>query len=342
MGLQQRAEAATYRGLLALPERVQRVLAGRRVVARRPDARDRRPAHAAADAGLPASPASATLPIPEGRVLLRRQAAIAGGPQPIGAVRDLDVGGRPGRLYVPRGAAATGPLLVFLHGGGWVYGDLESHDPLCRFLAEQAQVRVLAVDYRLAPEHPFPAAYDDCLAAYRWVVDHAAALGADPAGWRSGGDSAGGTLAAAVAIAARARGAAAGLPAAGLPGHRHAWRHREPGAVQPTAWCSSRTSWTSPGGLPARPGGRRRPARLPAAGRPAAGTGAGVRRHGGVRPAARRGRGVRPAAGRRGGRASELRRFPDQLHGFVQMVGVGPYLPRRDAEVAGALRAALR
>ncbi len=91
------------------------------------------------------------------------------------------VGDLRGRLFVPTGATARGPLLVFFHGGGWVYGDLDSHDPACRFLAERSGVRVLSVDYRLAPEHPFPAAYEDAVAAYRWVVEHAASLGADPA-----------------------------------------------------------------------------------------------------------------------------------------------------------------
>jgi acetyl esterase len=125
---------------------------------------------------------------------------------PVGAVRDLPVGDLPGRLYVPGGATSPGPLLVFFHGGGWIYGDLDTHDPVCRFLAERAGVRVLAVDYRLAPEHPFPAAYDDCAAAYRWVVEHAESLGADPARLAVGGDSAGGTLAATVAIVAATEG----------------------------------------------------------------------------------------------------------------------------------------
>jgi len=94
---------------------------------------------------------------------------------------------------------------VFFHGGGWVYGDLDSHDPPCRFLAERSGVRVLAVDYRLAPEHPFPAAYDDAVAAYRWVLANAESLGADVDRLGLGGDSAGGNLAAATAIeAARA------------------------------------------------------------------------------------------------------------------------------------------
>ncbi len=73
------------------------------------------------------------------------------------------------------------PTLLFIHGGGWMYGDLESHDPACRFLAEHSGVQILSIDYRLAPEHKFPAAVEDCQAAYRWLVDHAEEVNADPA-----------------------------------------------------------------------------------------------------------------------------------------------------------------
>src|SRR5262245_56505362 len=151
-------------------------------------------------------PNTESLPVPQGRTLMVKHATIAGGDQPVGAVRAVPVGDLRARLYVPSKAAATGPLLVFFHGGGWVYGDLDSHDPTCRFLAERSGVRVLSVEYRLAPEHPFPAGYDDAVAAYRWVVEHAADLGGDPDRLAVGGDSAGGNLAAGVALMAAREG----------------------------------------------------------------------------------------------------------------------------------------
>ena len=124
-------------------------------------------------------------------------------------VRDLSADGPAGpiplRLY--RSAAdGTLPVLVYFHGGGWVIGDLDTHDVLCRQLALGAGCAVVAVDYRMGPEHRFPAAVDDCLAATRWVGANAAALGVDPSRLAVGGDSAGGNLAAVVAIAARDAG----------------------------------------------------------------------------------------------------------------------------------------
>ncbi len=117
---------------------------------------------------------------------------------------DLQVAGGagavPARLYVPPQVATPGALLVYFHGGGWVIGDLETHDAHCRRLALFSGARVLAIDYRLAPEHPFPAGHDDALAATRWAFDHAAQIGADPARVAVGGDSAGGNLAACVAL----------------------------------------------------------------------------------------------------------------------------------------------
>ncbi len=104
------------------------------------------------------------------------------------------------RLYERRGGSDPTPLLVYFHGGGWVLGGLDSHHNVCRFIAGHAGCKVLAVAYRKAPEHRFPAAVDDCLAGYRWAVEHAAELGADVDRIGVGGDSAGGNLAAAVAL----------------------------------------------------------------------------------------------------------------------------------------------
>jgi len=132
----------------------------------------------------------------------------------VGPVRDFSVGSPAGPLrlrhYAPDTHEAR-PLVVFFHGGGFVVGNLDTHDEPCRVLCRIANVHVLSVDYRLAPEHPFPAAADDALVAYRWALDHALALGTNGK-VAVAGDSAGGNLAATVAIQARN----AGLPAPSL------------------------------------------------------------------------------------------------------------------------------
>lgn len=115
-------------------------------------------------------------------------------------IRDVQVASIPCRLYRPSAKTDLG-LLVFFHGGGWVIGDLNSHDGVCRSLANKSGHAVLSVDYRLAPEHKFPAAYDDCVTALKWAHENAGALGIDGSRMAVGGDSAGGNLAAAVALA---------------------------------------------------------------------------------------------------------------------------------------------
>jgi acetyl esterase len=105
----------------------------------------------------------------------------------------------PATLYSPSGLPEDAGLLAFYHGGGWCVGSRRSHEPVARFLAENASVRVLSIEYRLAPEHPFPAAVDDAVTAFDYAHAHASELGADPARIAVGGDSAGGNLAAVVA-----------------------------------------------------------------------------------------------------------------------------------------------
>ncbi|TMQ92345.1 alpha/beta hydrolase [Actinomadura soli] len=119
--------------------------------------------------------------------------------------RDVDAGGVPARLYTPEGLPEGSPLLVFYHGGGWVIGDLDTHDTVCRYLAVHADVRVLSVAYRLAPEHPYPAAAEDAVSAYEWAVANARDLDADRRAVAVGGDSAGGNLAAVVGVLAERR-----------------------------------------------------------------------------------------------------------------------------------------
>jgi acetyl esterase len=134
-------------------------------------------------------------------------------PPEVGNVQALEAPGPAGpiplRAYRPLGSAATEalPALVYFHGGGWVIGDLDTHDTLCRELCNLSGCAVVAVDYRLAPEHPFPAAFDDAAAAAAWVARNAQALRIDPARIAVGGDSAGGNLAAVVALQARDSGA---------------------------------------------------------------------------------------------------------------------------------------
>lgn len=141
-----------------------------------------------------------------------RRALTQPDPGEVAEVRELRAeapqGAIPMRLYRPLGAAAPAvlPVLVYYHGGGWTIGDLDTHDTLCRELCNLSGCAVVAVDYRMGPEHRFPAAVDDVLAATRWVRRQAGALGVDPGRLAVGGDSAGGNLAAVAAIAARDAG----------------------------------------------------------------------------------------------------------------------------------------
>ncbi len=158
-------------------------------------------------------PPTETLSPPEARVAyLAARKALQADAEDVAEVRALEAAGPAGpialRFYRGNGAGSDRlqPALVYYHGGGWVIGDLESHDQTCRAIANAAGCIVIAVDYRLAPEHKFPAAADDAVAATRWIWQNAERLGIDGKRIAIGGDSAGGNLAAVVALDARDRG----------------------------------------------------------------------------------------------------------------------------------------
>ena len=197
MSMQARAESAIVRTLLALPEPVLRRLSGTPIEV---DGQRLEP-----DAQLlvklrnlsPNRPYD-ELPVADARRTLDQDAAsVRGKLVAVAEVRELEAAGLPARLYVP--PAEGGGLLVYYHGGGWVLGTLDSHEQPCRFLALEGCVRVLSVDYRLAPEAKFPAAVEDGLAAFEWAREHAAELGTEPDRIGVGGDSAGGNISAVVA-----------------------------------------------------------------------------------------------------------------------------------------------
>ncbi|MFC7493205.1 MULTISPECIES: alpha/beta hydrolase [unclassified Nocardioides] len=336
MSLVERIESLALHGAMALPARLQRALAGRPVVIDgEPLAVDTqlmlRMQRLAREAG------AETLPIPEGRLAVLRHTRLAAGDRPIGSVREMTVAGLRARLYTP--SLDRGALLVFFHGGGFMYGDLDSHDPACRLLAERSGVRVLAIDYRLGPEQPFPAAYDDAVAAYRWVVDHAGDLGADRDRLAVGGDSAGGNLAAVVAIEA----ARADLPLAFqllVYPAVDAVRDTESARLFADGFYLTQAFMDLANASYIRDHDLRDPrvsptyADLPAGLAPAYVATAGfdpLRDEGEAYARKLEAAGVRV----------DLRRFADQIHGFFNVVGIGRTSPAANAEIASALRAGL-
>jgi acetyl esterase len=155
------------------------------------------------------APPLSSMPVGQARDAFRAMMeSFAGDPPLVAKSEDQVIGGPAGqipiRVYTPDGKAPF-PVMMFFHGGGWVLGDLESHDALCRALAGEASCIIVAVNYRRAPEHKFPAAAEDCYAATLWVAKNAALINAKPGHLAVGGDSAGGNLATAVSLMARDR-----------------------------------------------------------------------------------------------------------------------------------------
>ncbi|MGK3200491.1 alpha/beta hydrolase fold domain-containing protein [Amycolatopsis sp. MEPSY49] len=261
------------------------------------------------------------------------------------SVREIAVptpdGDLPATLYTPAGLPEKSPLLVFFHGGGWVIGTRASHDNAVRFLAKHAGVRVLSIEYRLAPEFPFPSATEDALAAFEYAVAKASDLGADPARIAVGGDSAGGNLAAVTAQQAVRRGGPA--PAFQLliyPATDFARRYRSQDLFAEDLFLTdvhmkwfeghyvpSGTDLTDPrlsplraddlSGLP--------PALIVTAGFDP------LRDEGEAYAEKLREAGVEVA----------LRRHEDLIHGFINFTGVGTRFREALAETAGALRQGL-
>jgi len=204
-----RLEGALLGVLARLPEPVLRALAGR------PDVADGRRLDPLVQLGLrlqrlSGAPAFESLEPSAARAEMRRTVGTfrAGPPVTLARISDVSVPGAAGplaaRLYEPTLAAGPRPVLLYFHGGGFVIGDLDTHDDACRLLARRSGVAVLAVDYRLAPETPFPGAFDDALAVLRWAVGPDS--GFDPRRVAMGGDSAGGNLTAVVSLACRDAG----------------------------------------------------------------------------------------------------------------------------------------
>ena len=280
--------------------------------------------------------------------LRRQQSAgarlMAGRPTRVGRVRDLEIDGPAGKLrarhYAPERDAEGAPLLVFLHGGGFVFGDLDTHDAPCRVLCRHGGMHVLAVEYRLAPEHPFPAAVDDARAALRWAQQHAAELGADPARVGIGGDSAGANLSAAVTILAAHDGGPA--PTCQMLVYPAVDRTRPYPSIElfadgffltraSIAWFHRQYS--------GEPGAHDRDPRLgPLHAETLAGLPPALVVTAGFDPLRDEGEAY-AAALQAHGTTTVLRRFDALIHGFFNMVGVSPACRDAVIEVAGATRA---
>jgi len=345
--LQIKIESLVARAVLGLPETVQRTLLRRPVVI---DGQTLAPELQLMLKlqQVTKQPGLAMLPeIADSRALVVVQGQMVAGKQPIGALRELAVDGAAGpiaaRLYIPssRLGADPVPTLLFIHGGGHGLGSLESHDGACRHLAERSGVQVLSIDYRLAPEHPFPAAVEDCFAAYQWLVKNTDAINADPDRLAVGGDSAGGNLAASTAIQA----AEAGLPLAFQlliypvtdMVNRSASRDLFDGGgyYLEREGMAKLTDWYAPGDAAAHPL-------------------ASVLLHpdlpAGLAPAFVATAGFDPlrdegeAYGRKlaeAGVAVEVKRYPSMIHGFFNIVGVGREARANAADIAAKLEQAL-
>jgi len=292
-------------------------------------------------------PAAESLPLAQARDALLRQQQLVGGRPPVGAVRDLEVPGAegvlPARLYVPseRTGGEPAPTMLFIHGGGWMYGDLESHDAACRFIAERSGVQLLAIDYRLAPEHKFPAAVEDCRAAYRWLAEHPDEVNADVTRLAVGGDSAGGSMSASTAVWAAEQGLPLALQLLIYPGADFVERTRsrrlfgEGFVLTEQFMTGAEEAYFDPGADKSVPDASAlRRVDFPEKIAPAQVVTAGFD------PLRDEGEAYARLLAEQGVEV-DLQRYPTMIHGFIHLVGVGRETRTYVAEIADRLRRAL-
>lgn len=289
-------------------------------------------------------PGPETLSPVEARQMRRRLAAVyAGKPLAVGAVRDLELDASiplRARHYAPSEAGGPFPLLVYYHGGGFTYGDLDTHDGVCRMLCRHAGAHVLAVDYRLAPEQRFPAAVEDARAGLCWAWEHAGQLGADRHRIGVGGDSSGGNLAAVVSqLAARDGGPAPVLqlliyPATDFTGRRRSRELFGEGFLLSNA----EIDWFETNYLGAERAQASDPRVSPLLARDLSGLPPALVVTASFDPL--RDEGEEYAQALQGaGTPATLRRFPGLTHAFIAAAGVSPTCRDALVEIGGATRA---
>ena len=341
--LGERLREAAVRVLTKLPRPLVRVLAGPPV---RIDGQELHPEVQVAVRLERLIGASRTLPVAEKRAGRRRDARVfAGPPIEVERTEDLEIptaeGSVPARLYVPHGISRPAPLVVYYHGGGHVIGDLDTHDQPCRFFAREVPALVLAVDYRLGPEHRFPAAVDDALAGFRWACEEAARLGADPGRIAVAGDSAGANLAAVVCQLARDEGGprpafqALIYPVIDYSSKRRSYELFGQGFFL----TREEMDWYRDNYL-ASPQDRTDPRASPILAADLAGLPPAFVVTAGFDPLRDEGEGY-AARLREAGVEATLRREPDLVHGFISAVGLGGRSREAGLGIAAALRAAL-
>jgi acetyl esterase len=294
----------------------------------------------------------------EAREARRRLAAIYGGkPAEVGAVRDLRTrpDGMRARHYAPPSEGGVGampergngppadglpPLLVYYHGGGFTYGDLDTHDAVCRVLCRHSGAHVVAFDYRLSPEHPFPAAVEDALEALRWAQANAASLGADPARVGVAGDSAGGNLAAVVSqLASRDEGPAPSLQVLIYPVVDFTTRRRSRELFGEGFLLSNREmDWFEDNYLGPERAKAGDPRASPLLADDLSGLPPALIVTAAFDPLRDEGEEYARAL-REAGTPVLLRRFPGLIHGFISAVGVSRISQNAVVEIAGATRA---